>query len=79
MEEGEDHLATPHPGPFFREGLLDLQDHVGACPHLLRGAHHFGTRPLIEVVGEAAVEAGALLDENLMAGPSQGLGTRRYQ
>ena len=49
------------------ERLLDLEDHLGALPHVVGGGDDLGADGLVGLVGDAAAEAGALLHEDLVA------------
>ena len=67
VEVGVDDLPFLHPRVLGRDGLLHLDDHLRALPHLVRRGDELRARPRVVRVGEARADAGARLDEDLMA------------
>ena len=64
--EVEVDLALAHEGPLRLDGLLHLHEHLGPCPNFVGGLDDRRFGVLIEVVGEAAAQAGTLFDEDVM-------------
>ena len=79
VEVGVDHLPCPHPGPLHRDRLLDLHDHLGLGPDLLRRGQDLGPGRDIGLVGKAAPDPGALLDVDRVAPAGEGLRPGRHQ
>jgi hypothetical protein len=67
VEVGVDDLPVLHPRVLGRDGLLHLDDHLRALPHLVRRGDELRARPGVVVIGKARPDAGARLDEDLVA------------
>ena len=77
VEVGEYDLVLADHLDLDRLGLLDLDDHVGLAEDLLGRGDDRRARRAVVGVGEAASDAGALLDEHLVPVLAQGLGPHR--
>ena len=78
MEIGEEHLSRAKMPVLGGNGLLDLEDQVGARPHTLHAVER-GARRRILLVADAASEARPALDDHAVAGLTQLPGPRRRQ
>ena len=77
MEIAEEDLVFPHERPFGGDRVLDLHDHVRPRPDLFGAPRDLRPGLFVEVVGEAAVLAGAGLDQHPLSRPGQRLGAGR--
>lgn len=71
VKVGEQHLARPHAVELLLNGLLDLQDQLGTCPHVVRGGQHLGASRQEVLIGDRRAQPRARLDEHLVTVPDQ--------
>ena len=67
VQVGEEGLALAHAVVFLGDRLLDLEDQVGGAPDLVGVAEDLRTRVGELLVGDRRAEAGAGLDEDVVA------------
>src|SRR6185437_2136338 len=75
VEVGKEDEAVAEVVVLLLDGFLDLDDHLGGAPEVGGVANDFGADGLVIVVGEAGEMAGVVLDEHLVAGFGEGLGS----
>jgi hypothetical protein len=79
MEVREDELVLPHVRPFDLDRLLHLHDHLAVLPHRRRIRRDLRAHFDVVVIGEAAAETTAGLDEHRMSSANQHLCARRHE
>ena len=67
MQVGEEHLALAHPVVLLGDRLLDLEDQVAGRPDLVGGRQDLRAGGDVLLVGDGGADAGAGLDEDLVA------------
>ena len=67
VQVGEERLALAHPVVLLGDRLLDLEHHVGGAPHVVGGVEDLGAGRDVLVVVDLRADAGALLDDDLVA------------
>src|SRR6202012_3651723 len=75
VKVGEEDEAVSEVVVLLFDGLFDLDDHLGGAPEVGGVADDFGADGLVVIVREAGELAGVVLDEHLVAGLGEGLGT----
>ena len=53
VQIGEEDLALAHARELFSLGLFDLEDHLGAFPHLVRSRDDLRSRAGVCIIGES--------------------------
>ena len=79
VEVGEDELAAPHVRPLGLDRLLHLHDHLAVAPHGRRVGRDLRADRRVVLVGEAAAEPGARLDEHRVPGADERLRAGRHE
>jgi hypothetical protein len=71
MQVREQHLALAHPAVLLGDRLLDLEDELGAAPHVVRAVEDGGTGHRVVRVRDRGAGSGAGLHEHLMSGSGE--------
>jgi hypothetical protein len=79
VQVGEEQQPFLHARVLGRDGFLDLDDHVGAGPHVVRALDDRRARALVQRVLEARAVARRALDVDLVARVRQRAHARRRQ